>query len=61
MSHLKTIYSDIVEMLEAECSTTFIASNIARDYDIPIRQAYDLVHEIHVAFEMDLTENEFEV
>jgi hypothetical protein len=57
MSHMKAIYSDIVEMLEADCSTTFIASNIAHDYDIPLRQAYDLVHEIHVAFELDLQEN----
>ena len=56
MSNMKAIYSDIVEMLEADCSTTFIASNIAHDYDIPLRQAYDLVDEIHVAFELDLQE-----
>jgi len=55
---MKAIYSDIFEMLEADCSSVYIASNIARDYNIPLRQAYDLIDEISVSFELDLLENE---
>lgn len=58
MSHMKAIYSDIVEMLENDCSMTYIASNIAGDYNIPLREAYSLVQEIRVGFELDLQDNE---
>lgn len=56
MSYMKAIYSDIVDMLEHDCSLTYIASNIAKDYDLPIREAYSIVQEIRVGFELDLEE-----
>lgn len=56
MSYMKAIYSDIVDMLENDCSLTYIASNIAGDYDLPIREAYSLVQEVRVGFELDLQE-----
>ena len=56
MSYMKAIYSDIVDMLENDCSLTYIASNIASDYDLPIREAYSLVQEVRVGFELDLQE-----
>lgn len=56
MSYMKAIYSDIVDMLENDCSLTYIASNIASDYDLPIREAYSLVQEVRVGFELDLEE-----
>ena len=46
MSNMKTLFSDISEMLEADCSNIYIAGSIMQDYDLELREAYDLIEEV---------------
>jgi hypothetical protein len=46
MSHMKNLFSDISEMIEADCSNIYIAGSIMQDYGIELRAAYDLIEEV---------------
>jgi hypothetical protein len=46
MSYMKNLFSDISEMVEADCSNIYIAGSIMQDYGLELHAAYNLIEEV---------------